>query len=330
MKRLWAIVCLAGLMIASVGSVSAASIGYRKNELVIISEEGKANKSYVEYYDGEKKLSLDDIEWVDGKYGKGVNLVGDDHLVLVNHLPLSTTTSTFVGWFKWNGDEGAQNQHFFTFYRGNESMMTVYPNAVDKDGNVLGNRLVLTRDQRKKPDVDVCMTDKDGAPISWEVGEWHHLAIVIDGKDLKYYVDGELQYEQLWLLDFAQLRFSYLLIGDNNDGHPNLNAVVDEVSLFDVALSQDTIRRLMYNIPITDSTTPIPTTQNTTTTVEPTMTTTTTTTTQTTTTTTAFERDVTDLSSPSVWVPIAVGGVALILIIICWPTKKKDESQKDA
>ena len=332
MKRMVALVCLAALMIASMGSVSAASIGYRKNELSIISEPGEANKSYVEYYDGDKKLSLNDIEWVEGRYGKGVKLTGDGHLVLVNHLPLSVTTCTFAGWFQWNGEEvdgkKAENQHFFTFYRGNESMLTIYPNAVDDKGNALGNRLVLSRDQRKEPDLDLRLTDTDGNLQAWEVGRWHHLALVIDGQYLKYYIDGVLQFESLWLLDFAQLRFSYLLIGDNHLGNPNLNAIVDEVSLFDVALEEETIQRLMYGIPITDESTPTPTTTTTTTTREPTMTTTTTTTTAPTTTTTEFVRDVTDLSSPSVWIPIAVGGAALILIIICWPTKKKAKPEE--
>ncbi len=318
-------VCLIGLSLVLAMPVSATSVGYRDNELVIIDEPGDANKSYVQYYNGDKLLSLDDITWVDGYDGQGVALNGDGHLLMVNHLPLSISTCTFTAWIQWNGDEvngePAPNQHFFSFYRPNLSLLTVYPNAVDENGNSLGNRLVLTREQKKGIDMEYSLSDVDGNPIAWETGEWHHLAIVIDGTDLKYYIDGELRFQELWMLDFAQLRFSYLLIGDNIEEHPTLNAVLDEMSLYDVALSQEKIQRLMAGIEITDETTPTPTTTQTTTTE-------TTTTTTFSTTSTEFERDVTDWTSPTTWIPIIVTGVALILVIVCWPYRNKPKHMK--
>lgn len=307
------------LSLLSALPVSAAA-GYKKNKLNIISEPGKTNEKYVQYYDGEKQLTLDDLVWTEGHTGKGVRLDGDEHLLLINAQQLNLPECTLTMWIQWHGEEvdgkQQQNQHFFSFYRGKTSLLTVYPNAVDKKGESLGNRLVLAREANKKIDLDFRLKDAAGQPVAWEADVWHHLALSFDGNYVYYYIDGELKFKEYWLLDFAQLWFSYLLIGDNNEGHPSLNATIDDVALYDVALKEEKIRRLMAGIGIHD---------NTSTTTATTIPTTTTTTTMATTAAVKddTERDPMDLSAPSLWIPITVAGSAIVLMFITFLTRKK-------
>ncbi len=313
-------VCAMCMSLLSALPVSAAA-GYKKNKLDIVSEPGKTNEKYVEYYEGEKQLTLDDLHWVEGRTGKGVRLDGDGDLLLVNAAQLNLPKCTFTMWIKWHGDEvdgkAADNQHFFTFYRGNTGLLTVLPDAVDQNGASLGNRLIFAREFNKKTDIDFRLQDEDGAPVAWEKDVWHHLALSFDGNHIYYYIDGELAFKELWVLNFAQLKYSYLLIGDNNQDHPSLNATIDDVALYDVSLSQEKIQRLMVGIDIHDDTT------TTTTTTKPTTTATTTTTATQPVPNEEPSRDVRDWSSPRVWIPMAVAGGAIVLMLITFLTKKK-------
>ena len=313
-------VLLIGAVLVSALPVSAA-VGYKKNKLNIVSEPGKTNEKYVEYYDGEKLLTLDDIEWVEGHTGKGMRLNGDGHLLLINAAQLNLPKCTFTMWIKWDGAEAngkaANNQHFFTFYRGKTSLLTAYPDAVDKNGHSLGHRVVLAREANKTIDLDYYRQDKKKNPIPWEADVWHHLAISFDGNYVYYYIDGERVFKELFVLNFAQLWFSYLLIGDNNAGHPSLAATIDDVALYDVALSQTKIQRLMAGIGIHDDTT------TTTTTKKPTTTTTTTAPPTTTTSPDDAPRRTIDFSSPRVWIPITVGGSSVVVMLIALLARKK-------
>ena len=75
---------------------------------------------------------------------------------------------------------------------------------------------------------------------------WYHVAGVFDGKKLSVFIDGELETEQnqggnITTSDWPIIIGSYAGLGYKS------NAIIDELAVFNVALSKDDIRLLMKN-----------------------------------------------------------------------------------
>ena len=75
---------------------------------------------------------------------------------------------------------------------------------------------------------------------------WYHVAGVFDGKKLSVFIDGELETEQdqggnITTSDWPIIIGSYAGLGYKS------NAIIDELAVFNVALSKDDIHLLMKN-----------------------------------------------------------------------------------
>ena len=80
--------------------------------------------------------------------------------------------------------------------------------------------------------------------ISPEPGKWHHVAAVYDGKSLKQYIDGELdvKMELSGRINSVQEVFR---IGMAQTGLPGMVGKVDEVAIYNRALTEEEIKRDM-------------------------------------------------------------------------------------
>ncbi|NVN91040.1 MAG: hypothetical protein HXX11_10610 [Desulfuromonadales bacterium] len=93
-------------------------------------------------------------------------------------------------------------------------------------------------------------TDLAGSTLL-DYGQWYHVAATYDGTDVKLYVNGQLDANAPRALNTA-INGSGLMIGNApaNDGwHANFNGLIDEVQIFNRALSATEIARIYGRIP---------------------------------------------------------------------------------
>ncbi|MDA0833065.1 MAG: hypothetical protein O2955_14940 [Planctomycetota bacterium] len=74
--------------------------------------------------------------------------------------------------------------------------------------------------------------------------EWQHVVFVRDGKAVRVYLNGQLEIETTAAADFPA-GFDRVFLGGRSDNDSNWEGRLDEISLFDRALSEDDISRLV-------------------------------------------------------------------------------------
>ena len=177
------------------------------------------------------------VEWVDGKFGGGLELNGvDGEVVITGYKGIGGTHGrTTVLWFRsperkdsrlvcWGANANARKYHI-------------------RVHDALGTLRVETQDGQMYSTVTE-ITD----------GEWHHLAVVLpDGADMcqdhLLYVDGKLE-EEFGGTDVGvdtDITTNDVEIGyDKNIGHGQYaSGTFDEVAIFNVALSAADINAIM-------------------------------------------------------------------------------------
>ena len=82
--------------------------------------------------------------------------------------------------------------------------------------------------------------------IEWQQDTWYHLAATFDGSEAKIYVNGELNNSELYPTATIRNSFDDLYIGSKEAGGEFFNGDVDELRIYNRALSGDEIQDL-YN-----------------------------------------------------------------------------------
>ncbi|MEM7246544.1 MAG: LamG domain-containing protein [Acidobacteriota bacterium] len=89
----------------------------------------------------------------------------------------------------------------------------------------------------------------DGAPLPAE-NDWHHFAATWDGADVRLYVDGDLEDSYPAGGSLGVFNAAITVIGGQNAGPTYWNGGIDEVFIFDTALSADELEGLVgFNDP---------------------------------------------------------------------------------
>jgi len=173
-----------------------------------------------------------DAERVDGKNGKGIEFDGTNHVV----IPASRTVNDFLDGFTY--------------------LLWVKPL-----GNPSGPHVRLIERDWHNPNILIGPTDFYGSFIfngginssavrggTWEMNEWSFVALTHDGKTLTLYVDGEAVAD----LDVEKPDFT-----EQHDGGAiwltrwkgaagwDFTGVLDEVAIFNTALSEDNLGTIM-------------------------------------------------------------------------------------
>jgi len=226
MKTTWtmAVMCLAGLVLAAgcdMGGATGGPAGWWP------MDEGSAlavkNKEGVN--DGKIEGGL---KWVDGKSGKALSFNGKGYVVIDTANYLSSPQYTFTAWvnLKDTGD------HQYIVWRGGPE----FPEA--KECRNLD--IWLTTDGRLSGIVDpkagggrIQMT----GTIKVADGKWHHVACVIDGKKMTFFVDGKKDVEENLPGPLADNNFP-LWIGAR-PGDVAATGIIDEVKFYTRALSPE-------------------------------------------------------------------------------------------
>ena len=162
----------------------------------------------------------------------------DDYVDLSTHVsdfPLGDSTRSVTGWFK--ADAGNQGQSFFAY-----------------GPNVAGKRFSIAADRTQ---VLVAVSGHAWGVNGLELKEgWHHIAVTYaggDSDDILIYLDGELQSASTLVGSSKRLdtQTGPAAIGRNVGGTKYYTGLIDDVRLYDVALSAEHVRALFDEHPQT-------------------------------------------------------------------------------
>lgn len=250
----------AGLALAlSLAVPAAAAPGYETGHRLVMASEPGEQSPYTEYYEGETPAPAERMVWTDGGVeGQALSLSGQGEFLRIRYAQLQVHAITVAGWFRWRGaaegaDEAAAfQQRLFTLYRNDQMWLSVKPrwrdfSRTDADGKSPdGVYMAFSMGQGDETSFfdfwNPVTPNREnyGLPLN----EWHHVAMTMDGQYLRLYVDGTLWFERLLVLGVEEMRAGTLDIGAGRWGEPTLNALVDDVVVYDAALTAGQIDRL--------------------------------------------------------------------------------------
>ena len=162
----------------------------------------------------------------------------DDYIDLASHVsdfPLGDSTRSITGWFK--ADTGNQRQTFFTY-----------------GPNVEGKRFSIAADRTQ---VLVAVSGHAWGVNGLELKDgWHHIAVTYaggDSDDILIYLDGELQSASTLAGSSKRLdtQTGPAAIGRSVSGTKHYTGLIDDVRLYDVALSAEHVLALFEEHPQT-------------------------------------------------------------------------------
>jgi len=173
-------------------------------------------------------------KWVDGKKGKALEFNGRDSYV---EIPHSDTLSpqkeiTVMAWVFVR--EGASGE-LMIVSKGEWAPNLPYELSIVPEEVIFWQFYDNAgRDQCAPP-----------APPS---GEWHHIAGTYDGERFKCYVDGELKKEFPYQGKLPQNTANVTIGRRSTADECYFDGIIDEVAIFERALSEDEIREAMEGI----------------------------------------------------------------------------------
>lgn len=169
------------------------------------------------------------VKWVKGKFNGALKFPGGASGSMVSiedKDSLDLTTFTMAAWI--NVEDTGKNQ---TIVRKYIIGLLNYALMIDSEGvSTQFSQGKLLREAKAKKIV----TDK----------QWHHVAGTYNKEFIRMYVDGVLEVEEK-CSDIPDTNFCMLTIGAQYDSMWALKGIVDEVALFNVALTEDDINEIM-------------------------------------------------------------------------------------
>lgn len=253
MLALWLLVMATGVTL-----VSAAPAGYQNRRLVVIGEP-EDHTSYIQFCKNGTQQDWEGLQWTDnGKNGQAVRLDGQGGYLWIGYDQLQLRQMTLSLWVNWQGvADGASTdtllgQRLFTFYSGQTRTLSLTPYArnaeLTKDGGSL-NGLFLQFNENNR-NVRNLFTPYKGGDASYALpqNEWHHIALVSDAKTLKFYVDGVPLLQDQLVMSIMEMRLNGLMIGAGLNDEPTLNAYLDDIALYEAAMTDRQVLMLARGV----------------------------------------------------------------------------------
>ncbi|HNY04671.1 MAG TPA: LamG domain-containing protein, partial [Candidatus Woesebacteria bacterium] len=161
--------------------------------------------------------------WIEnGKIYKGLHFDNNDYISLPNSLGYTNQVSAFT-WFKSNGTPAGS---YHIVMGGQELEISIPTSGQIRTGVYTNTRYVSNHGSG--------LVD----------GQWHHIGFTFDGSTKKSYIDGRFVGEQTGISGTLVSSFAGRRIGQfGTNATYFLNGYLDEVKIYDYALSQDEIKR---------------------------------------------------------------------------------------
>ena len=256
------LVFLTALLCLTVCLPAAANARYTDGRIIVVGEPEDWPGS-LEYYVGQDVSEPENAPWIAaGHTGQGLRLNGTDYLKLIKQT-MQVRTFTFSGWIYWEGTpdpedpEAVYRQSLFSIYKGKSNWLTFYPHYKDAEKGIDG---VYLSYQRGDNTADLFVPATEGVSCGLPMREWHHVAMVVSETDLCLYIDGTLYVSAPVVTYVGDLNASGLYVGQNSlEEDRHLQAVVDDVFVYEYDLTPEQMERLYHGIDPSDTETPLPT-----------------------------------------------------------------------
>lgn len=173
--------------------------------------------------------------FVAGKYGSAVDFNGtSQYTMLPANLLASITNFTIAAWVNWDG--GGVWQRIFDF--GNDTTQYLFLTPSSGSGTL---RFAITTNSGAGEQV------LETTPLP--VGQWRHVAVTRNGTTAKLYLNGAVADTKTITIAPASFNPALNYVGKSQWPDPLFNGRVDELFVYNYALSDTEILRLSANFP---------------------------------------------------------------------------------
>lgn len=174
--------------------------------------------------------------FVTGQYGSALDLSGTgQYTMLPANLLAGVTNFTIALWVNWDG--GGAWQRILDFGNDASQYLFLTPNS---GGGTL--RFAITTNNY--------WNEQFLEAAALPVGQWRHVALTRNGTTAKLYVNGVLADTETITLSPASINPALNYLGKSQfDSDPLFNGRLDELFVYNYALSDTEITRLMNNLP---------------------------------------------------------------------------------
>ena len=179
-------------------------------------------------------------KWIDGKYGKALQMTGEaDHVEVAHSDSLVFEEGiTYMAWSlieKWTGDGDQWIDKGAHSAKGTGCGIMVHASA---------DFYFMLGDGGARQDLTFPAAGK--VPVG---NEWHHIAATYEGKEMIAYGDGEPFGNQKMSFKLNCTTDKPLFVGSGVERPQYVfDGAIDEVAIFNRALSQDEIKKAMEGI----------------------------------------------------------------------------------
>jgi hypothetical protein len=166
---------------------------------------------------------FDESQWVDGRIGGAIQLDGNGDYVDIGSVGISGTAQrTIAGWAKAGTKDIPVWTSVFGFAPDGDTDGTYFDIEVDDAGNYV---------------INIGGWESTFIPVDTQ---WHHFAVSYNGQVGIWYLDGEL----VDSLDGEIGTIDHVTIGGRLGNTNSFPGLIDDVRIYDVALSDDEIAAL--------------------------------------------------------------------------------------
>lgn len=236
------LLCLIVMVVALVVSgVNDAAIDPSSAMGIWLLDEGSGDTAY-DSSGNDHHGTINGAQWVDGKFGGALSFDGQDDFVdCGNSELLRISAGSMAAWISINVNDDS----------GLSAVTLPYDDGDAWDGPWRSLGLGSWRGSLRYW-MAIDGNNAEMQPGDINTDQWYHLVATFDGTSRKAYLDGELKFEAETpgTIIYGDPKPS-LVIGDRNVNRAasgeRMNGLVDDVAVFNVALSDSDVSDIMNN-----------------------------------------------------------------------------------
>ncbi len=211
--------------------------------------ESEGAPDYIYYYTGTDKTDPSTFSWVaDGIKGDAVKLNGENqYLRLATAKVKELSSFTFSAWVNRPFTEAdEENDHkLLTVYKNENRYLTLSLDKQDKENGI--NGICLELQDRTIDPLTLFRPASPETTTAFPAGKWHHVAVTFSDTNVAVYVDGTAYLQQTIDLSIDEMDLRNFIIGGGFYGEKPLNAMLDNVLVYNAALSAEQVALLAQN-----------------------------------------------------------------------------------